>query len=60
MAALSLMPDGSEGAVDPEMLYTKQNCIGRLRLVKAWCSGTDCLIQVVVVLARCTKGMPNP
>jgi hypothetical protein len=30
MAALSLMPDGSEGAVDPEVLYTKQNCIGML------------------------------
>jgi hypothetical protein len=57
MAAVSLMPDGSEGAVDPETLYTKQNCIGMLQYTKeCGIQEADCVSQVAAVLARSTKG----
>lgn len=43
------------GVVDPETLYTKQNCIGSYGPFWELYSETDS-IQVVAVLGKCTKG----
>lgn len=52
------------GVVDPETLYTKQNCIGTCSRTDRLCYGVALLTlnKVVAVLARSTKGnfLPNP
>jgi hypothetical protein len=45
------------GVVDPETLYTKQNCIGIHPRITVRPQNTADLIQAVAVLEKSTKGM---
>jgi hypothetical protein len=45
------------GVVDPETLYTKQNCIGIHSRITVRPQNTADLIQAVAVLEKSTKGM---
>jgi hypothetical protein len=47
--------DMMSGVVDPELLYTKQNCIGMQTPAQSLNFNPD-IIQAVVALARSTKG----
>ena len=44
------------GVVDPETLYTKQNCIGMLSETSLGNDHNAHSIQVVVVLGKSTRG----
>lgn len=44
------------GVVDPETLYTKQNCIGTLQFIPSVMDRAD-EAQVVGALEKCSKGM---
>jgi len=43
------------GSVDPENLYTKQNCIGNVYVQEA-CGSTLIVIKVEAASERCTRG----
>jgi hypothetical protein len=45
------------GVVDPETLYTKQNCIGITRRIPVSLQKRTDSMQEVVVLAKFTKGI---
>ena len=48
------------GVIDPETLYTKQNCIGIHPRITVRPQTTTDWTQAVAVLEKSTKGMPMP
>lgn len=56
--------DEANEALDPEVLYTKEYCIGQSAGLGSWLSWFWSLmlwcLQAVVALARCSRGMSCP